>query len=135
MTPSEIEMATNSELRNGPFPYDDCRWLLQHKGANDDLIPDLDMYFSTITGFGTSVSRLQQRRPEMLRKQLHDCRSYLGLGFFERHAQHRHLEPDISDINTPKLSKQIAAANQIRIALLPILDELLLAEENRKATA
>jgi hypothetical protein len=80
-----------------------------------------------------SASRLDRRPAEVLREQLRTYRPYLGFSFFERYPQHRYLELDINESNTPKLFPRLIAANQIRIALLPILDRLLSTEENRKA--
>jgi hypothetical protein len=129
MTPEEIESTTKRELRTGPFPYDDCRWLKNNKGANEDFIPDLDYYFSSIVGFAITASRLEQRD----RQQLQSYWPYLKLSFFERYSKHKLVESGINETDTPKLYRQLYIAEQIRVALLVIFDQLLSTSENRKA--
>lgn len=47
----------------GPFPYRDCRMLLEGTSGYEELIPDLDSYFSRLAGYASSGPRLLQWRP------------------------------------------------------------------------
>lgn len=129
MTPEEIEKTTQAELY-GPFPYADCHQLQEHVTHREYLIPDLDIYFAEVAGYGSSASRLEQRE----KQQLHDSLKYLRMTFFEKHPEHRHLEEKIDSGDTPELERRLRATNTVRLEILPIIERLVNEDENGKAT-
>jgi hypothetical protein len=129
MTPEEIETTTRAELY-GPFPYADCHRLQEHVAHGEYLIPDLDIYFAEIAGYGSSASRLKQRD----KKQLHDSLKYLRMTFFEKHPEHRHLKEKINNRDTPELERYLRVTNTVRLEILPIIERLANEDENGKVT-
>jgi hypothetical protein len=129
MTSSEIELVTKRDLSQGPLPYKDAHWLQTNKGANEDLIPDLGMYFSCIVGFASTASRLDQRDYEQLQRYGPSLRE----DFFEQFPAHRPQKANINELETPQLDQQLRIANEVRLALLPIIEELL-AREAKETT-
>jgi hypothetical protein len=119
MTPEEIETTTMAELW-GKFPHADCRWLQQHGGTHEGLIPDLDVYFATVVGFAMSATRLDQRQPEQLQKYLKNLR----MTFFEMHPEHALLEARINKQDTPELERRLRVTNIVRLEILPIMERL-----------
>ena len=119
MTPEEIETTTKAELW-GNFPHADCRWLHKHGGTHEGLNPDLDIYFSTIVGFASGATRLNQREPQQLQRYLKSLR----MTFFERHPEHAFLESRINKQDTPELERHLRVANIIRLEILPIIERL-----------
>src|SRR5260221_6138942 len=100
-----------------PFPYEDCRTLLAlSPGEYDGLIPDLDLYFSTIAGYASSASRVHSWSADGLRQLRQD----LASSFFEDHPEYELLQRDISDDVTPNLSARLRLYDELRIELLQL---------------
>jgi hypothetical protein len=121
MTPTEIETLTRKELREGPFPYKDARRLKANHGANDDIVPDLSTYFSIIVGLASTATRLNKRAPQQLRTY----GPRLRYTFFQLFPQHEIWRQGMNAQNTPQLNHEMQVAERVRIALLPIIDDLL----------
>lgn len=48
-----------NEEGHAPFPYEDCRWLKTQFGSGlEELIPDLDLWFSDVFGVANRGKRL-----------------------------------------------------------------------------
>jgi hypothetical protein len=118
MTGIQLEEIYVTHFR-GSFPYADCRWLASHEGQPvEDLIPELDMYFSNIAGYSSSASRLGERPASVLRK----ARKTLALNFFETYPSCERYSGLITSEKTPKLYEQMRIAEQLRLELLEILE-------------
>ena len=77
---AEVEDRFNKGI-HGPFPYDDCRTLLRvNPQKYEDLIPALDLFFSTVAGYGSWGSKLLQWSPG----QIHKATENLADNFFEK---------------------------------------------------
>ncbi len=112
-----------------PFPYEDCRVLLDGLGDEyEDFIPDLDVWCSTIAGFSGWGKRIV-RWPE---QKMLESRGLISVGFFEQHPQYtplgRHITPEI----TPDLHRELRLYERLRVSLLDLFDYLL--REQRDAT-
>jgi hypothetical protein len=104
----------------GPFPYADCRKLLSEAGGGyDGLIPALDMYFSNIAGYCSSVGRIAAWTDE--RKS--EARRTLEKSFFEKHPEFSPLRPGITESDTPALFKGLTLCDNLRVRILGLLSE------------
>lgn len=102
----------------GPFPYEDIRKLVQKAGTHHEgLIPDLDLYFSTIVGYCSWGKRILNWDAD----KRHRALTYAKRGFFERHPEYKSLLPLIRESN---LSKQLDDTEEMRTALLQLLISL-----------
>ena len=120
MTGAQLEEIYASRLK-GPFPYEDCRWLAAHENQPaEDLIPELDMYFSNVAGYSSSASRLGERS----RNALRTARETLAKDFFETYPALERYKSLITPGNTPKLYEQMRVTEQLRLGLLDVLGTL-----------
>lgn len=103
------------------FPYDGSRHLLQEVGGSyEDLIPDLDMYFSTIAGYCSWGERILKWPPE----KIVEAQNRIAVSFFEKHPQYKPFEVAITESETPDLFAQMASYERMRTRLLELLDRL-----------
>ena len=129
MTPTDIETLTRDELY-GKFPYEDCHWLRNNTAAGEELIPDLDIYFSDIAGFSSSASRLAERHIE----QLEAYWPSMQLNFFEKFPQHKPLQEKINETDTPTLARELRSAEIVRLELLPLIHKQIEAKRLDRQT-
>jgi hypothetical protein len=121
MSGEEIEALSQS--MEGPFPYKDCRWLIDTLQIPPDsfIIPDLDVYLSDIEGYSSWASRLVQRpRPE-----LESARAYLSKNCFQRYPSLEIIRGHIDEEHTPELHRYLKVAETLRVALVELLTETL----------
>lgn len=98
-----------------PFPYEGLRQLLGEAEATyDGLIPDLDMYFSTIAGYCSWGSRLLKWDNEKVDQVIANLES----GFFEKHPRYKPLE---SIITQPDLVAKLNIYETMRVELRHLL--------------
>ena len=106
----------------GPFPYDDCRWLKrQFDGELDALIPDLDLWVIDVIGFASRGRRLL----EFSQEQALQARGLASVKFFEQHPEYAWSERHITESNTPDLYAYLDVSNRLRLMLLSLLDLML----------
>lgn len=115
-------VAEVSELFNkgipGPFPYDDCRTLLRvNPKKYEDLIPALDLFFSTVAGYGSWGSKVLQWNPGQIQKATED----LTNNFFEKHPLYEPLLPLVTSSDTPHLYSALKAHESLRQNLIELL--------------
>lgn len=116
-----IEETSRTGVKH-PFPYSDCRFLLREfeDPRSSGLIPDLDLYFSTIVGCAQSARRLlgwPQDKIAAVRRELEGS-------FFERHPVYDPLKVRITPVATPELYRRLLVCDQLRVDLLDILATL-----------
>lgn len=105
---------------DGPFPYEDCREIAKLLGrSTEDLIPELDWYFSNIAGYSSSATRLRNRSPEELR----DAARILSKDFFQYFPEEEAYRGLIDPVQTPRLHKRLIASEELRVRLLELLRE------------
>ena len=100
------------------FPYQKVRELLQKAGiSSSNLVPDLDLYFSTLAGYCSWGKRLLTWDDETVKT----AKAYATQGFFERHPEYGSLLPfiDQSDLN-----QELNIHEEMRTALLALLISL-----------
>lgn len=105
-----------------PFPYDDCRVLLD--GLGDDyegFIPDLDVWCSSIAGYSSWGKRIVRWPEQKLRK----ARGLMSVGFFEEHPEYATLGRHITSETTPDLFDELRLYEGLRLRLLDLFDYLL----------
>jgi hypothetical protein len=113
----QIEMLYRSEFGGG-FPYHDCYLLADSMGLpREDLIPELDLYFSQIAGYVSSASRLGSRSPAEIEKAL----QVLGKDFFQVFPHLQFLQDRINEEETPDLFRRMRAVEEMRSRLLHLL--------------
>jgi YxiJ-like protein len=104
-----------------PFPYEDCRKVAALSGIRaEDLIPDLDLYFSELAGYCSWNGRILRWEPAKVK----DVRERISLAFFEKYAKYQVLETFISESETPHLLRKLALHEEMRERLAAILDQL-----------
>ena len=111
---------------DGPFPFEDC-YLISHQCGVEtaELIPELDLFFMDIAGWSSSATRLDRRPTQELLK----ARSLLLRGgFFERRPHLAVCRDSITPEETPDLWRHMHAAEELRISLLQLLNEMNLPE-------
>jgi len=114
---AEVEDQFNEGI-HGPLPYDDCRTLLRANPQKyEDLIPALDLFFSTVAGYGSWGSNLLQWSPE----QIHKATENLADNFFEKNPLYEPLLPLVTFSNTPRLYSALKAHESLRHNLLELL--------------
>jgi hypothetical protein len=100
------------------FPYEKVRNLLQKAGVSStSLIPDLDLYFSTLAGYCSWGKRLLTWDDEKVKK----AKAYTTQGFFERHPEYSSLLPLIEKSD---LYHELEIYEEMRTALLALLISL-----------
>jgi hypothetical protein len=125
-----------SELKNlyvedcrTPFPYAGARRLLQEAGGGyEDLIPDLDLYFSTIAGYcswGKTILNWPRAKVDEARKRVSDS-------FFNRHPKYKALEKVINESVAPDLYAELRLHEEMRAKLLELLFQLTIDKWGRR---
>jgi hypothetical protein len=118
---SAIEIERLFRSISHPFPYDECRYLIkQRPEAGGALIPDLDLYFSTIAGYASSATSLARWSANRLAQ----ARADLASSFFEQRPQYSELLAYVDTVATPSLFARLEAYEAIRVGLLELLREL-----------
>jgi hypothetical protein len=121
-----LQLKETFEAHVGPFPYEDCRHILESAGVGDsDLIPDLDTYFYEIWSHTTGVKRLLTWPKETLSNSIY----WRSMSFFERHPEYRALEPMITASEAPQLHARLELYERARQLLLALLGRLLAQQE------
>jgi len=113
-------LAVINDLDKGPFPYDDCRKLVDGNPQYRELIPDLDVYFSEIAGYASAGQRLlrwSRERAEQVR-----CR--LMASFFARFPRYESLKSRITMESTPGLFIALERSDDKRALLAELLDQI-----------
>ncbi len=102
-----------------PFPYNDVRVLRQQARKRWlDLVPDLDMHFSTIAGYCTWGRRIL----DWPQDKVQEVRASLAQTFFEQHREYLPLELKINANDTPALYADLLLYETMRQTLLTLLD-------------
>ena len=97
------------------FPYQKVRRLLQEAGiSSHSLVPDLDLYFSTLAGYCSWGKRLLTWDDEKVEK----AKAYATVGFFDRHPEYNSLVPFIDQSD---LHKELDIYEEMRTVLLALL--------------
>jgi hypothetical protein len=124
----DIEKYYKSALHH-PFPYEDCRWVALHTQIKvEDLIPNFDWYDSTIAGYASSATKLEQRSPLQLQQAFHSLQKDFFSTFPDLTACHNSITPE----NTPQLHQRLEALEAMRLALLSLLEKLAFATKGHK---
>lgn len=79
-------------------------------GASDQLIPDLDIFFSDLAGFASSPEMITTRPAEQIERYARVLRE----SFFARFPEHGAIAKYITQQATPQLFEQLSAAESIR---------------------
>ncbi len=110
----------------GPFPYKDCSLISHLCGVETaELIPELDLFFGDIAGWSSSATRLDQGPIQELLK----AQSWLSKGgFFERRPHLAVCRDAITPEETPDLFRPMHVAEELRISLMLLLNEMNLRE-------
>lgn len=110
--------ALYKQSAQGRFPYDDIRNLFRKAGTSyEGLVPDLDLYFSSIAGYCSWGKRILNWDTERRQKAL----TYASRSFFDRHPEYKSLMPFIEQ---SELSKQLDNIEEMRTTLLRVLTSL-----------
>lgn len=122
--PSEGEaIQTLAESANSPFPYEGCRTVMaRNSGEYEGLIPDLDLYFSTIAGYASAASRISSWDANRLQRARND----LACSFFELHPEYELLTREIDDDIAPDLAEQLRFHEELRTRLLALVRNVIL---------
>ena len=118
-----------SEGLNKPFPYTDCRKVLQDQfeatpkleKRYHDLIPDLSTYFSDIYSHASGVNYIL----DWPSNRMVESQNFLKRSFFEAYPKYKSVEWRINQLNTPVLYQEIGVSNQLRSLLRELLSQLL----------
>ncbi len=117
-----MKIAAIGEDDISPFPYAGCRWLMRNFEADlDNLIPDLDMWFSALYGYSSWAKKILTWSEE----KVLEVRAELAHNFFEQLPQYAWLEQHITDANTPDLFERFQLTEQQRKILYELLDFML----------
>lgn len=117
------ELSKFSNVLNAPFPYPGCKELLNMEGEKiENLIPDLDLYFSNIAGYYSSIKRVSKWPHE----KIAEASKHLDQTFFEKHPEYRYLEFINHSKEIQNLFNYISIYERIRITLQSIFTHLLL---------
>jgi hypothetical protein len=104
------------------FPYHDCYKLQKlHPRIAHALVPDLDVYFSFIAGYGSSATTLHQRPKAELRAAL----PKLKRSFYEACPKYKRLAKYITDTETPALFHDLEVSDRLRLGLANLIAEFL----------
>jgi hypothetical protein len=105
----------------GPFPYDDCRFVLGQGAEHADaLIPTLDLYFSTIAGYASSARRIAHWSAD----RVVTAKADLANSFFENHPEYELLLRYIDRGSIPDLVEDLESYEILRLKLVKLLHEL-----------
>jgi hypothetical protein len=107
----------------GPFPYEDCRFLIQEfEQITTNLIPDLDLWMSKIAGYAGSGRRLMRLSASELR-QIQDS---ISLRFLDELPQYSTIALfGLNSKHTPELAEVLDDYERMRSALCEVIDEML----------
>ena len=104
-----------------PFPYQDCRKILQRTDAGfEDFIPSLDVYFSDVAGYCSSGKRIDDWSIEKIEK----AENQMQKSFFDRFSRFSELKSAITERETPQLYNQLLIYDLMRLTLIDILSEI-----------
>jgi hypothetical protein len=104
------------------FPYQDCYKLQKlHPRIAHALVPDLDVYFSFIAGYGSSATTLHQR-PNV---ELRDALPKLKRSFYEACPKYTRLSKYITDKETPALFHDLEVSDRLRLGLATLIAEFI----------
>ena len=121
-----LQSLYKTDLLN-PFPYDDCRKLLEENSDEfEDLISCLDSYFSDIAGFCSWGKRVLFWTSE----NIEETKFQLQNSFFRQFPKFNLLKSSINEENTPKLFSQLLIHDLMRLTLLDILNEVKVTEKD-----
>jgi hypothetical protein len=132
------EIAELTVQVEGPFPYQDCRLLLQQvrdeasgtKQGLKNLIPDLNAYFYLVDDHATGTKYVEMWDGGRLAQS----RKLLNRSFFQVHTKYRTLEWRINQLNTPELYREMAVRDQLRLLMVAFIDHLLQQEREKNNT-
>ena len=117
-----ISIAELKEQDISPFPSEDCRWLKREFDENlSGLIPDLDIWFITVSGYSGWGKRILAWPEE----KVVQARAILSHSFFEEHPKYAWLERHITQANTPDLYEALYLSEQLRKMLLELFSFML----------
>jgi hypothetical protein len=109
------------EASNIRFPYEGSRNLLRQAAGNyEGLVPDLDMYFSTIAGYCSWGEKILNWPQE----KILEAQNRIAVTFFAKHPQYKPLEAAITESDTPDLFAVMASHEKMRRSLLELFDRL-----------
>jgi hypothetical protein len=104
------------------FPYQDCYKLQKlHPRVARALVPDLDLYFSFIAGYGSSATTLHRRSKVELRAAL----PKLKRSFYEACPKYNRLAKYITDSETPTLFHDLEVSDRLRFGLATLIAEFI----------
>jgi hypothetical protein len=112
----------NARQVDHPFPYEDCRRVLQRVRSDSSrmLIPDLDLYMSTVYGWAQGARRLLRSTHEKLAAAREDLRP----SFFEKYPEYEPLRPEIESGSVKRLQGRLQHCDTLRASLLELLSSL-----------
>jgi hypothetical protein len=107
----------------GPFPYDDCRFLIQEfEQITTDLIPDLDLWMSKIAGYASRGRRLMR----LSTSELREIRDAISLRFMDEHLRYSTIALfELNSKRTPELAEDLDNYERMRLALREVIEEML----------
>jgi YxiJ-like protein len=109
------------EKRQHPFPYDGCRKILRESDNRyENLIPDLDIYFSDIAGYCSWGKKIL----DWPKEKIQEAKERLEEDFFEKYPKYKPLEPMLTETNVPDLHAELALYETMRTKLLQLLTRL-----------
>ena len=105
-----------------PFPYSDVRKLIAvDQKQYENLIVDLDLFFSDVAGFSSWGKGMLQ----WSHSRLQAARSQLEKPFFLKHPQYEPLARLIGETNLPALEAKMDFYEHLRILLLAAVTQAL----------
>jgi hypothetical protein len=117
-----MRIAELKEQDVDPFPYEGCRWLKREFYENLDLlIPHLDLWFITVSGYSCRGKRLLSLSEEEVVK----ASGLLSHSFFEEYPRYAWLERHITEANTPDLYEALHLSERLRKMLLELFRFML----------
>ncbi len=99
------------------FPIEGCRALVALRFKQDDLVPNLDVYFSTIAGYASSAATISTWAQERVER----ARDDLASSFLERYPDYEALFRDINDSTAPDLAWRLDLYEELRTKLLELI--------------
>jgi uncharacterized protein YecE (DUF72 family) len=116
-----LELERLDRRDRGPFPYEGCRRAKaqDREGVFENLIPDLDLYFSDIAGYRSSGKRILRWSEE----KLDEARQRLARTFFDRHPIYVSLQ-SLRREDAPDLFERMHETERARVVLLRLIEAL-----------
>lgn len=115
-----LELKSIDAADGGAFPYEECRTLQRDSNADASVIPDLDAYLSEIAGYRSWGKRITSWSDE----KINEVERRIAASFFDRFPAHSALREIIETDEVPNMNDAIARADQTRVALRDLLQEL-----------